>query len=769
MVTIETTPELVRTLYDQMEQCLHVIRGRLQRPLTLAEKVLFGHLDAPERQDLLAGSAYLSLRPDRVIMQDATAQMAILQFMQAQLPRVTLPTTVHCDHLIQAYQGAAADTARALDANREVYEFLRSACARYGIGFWEPGSGIIHQVVLENYAFPGGMIIGSDSHTPNMGGLGMVAIGVGGADTVDVMAGFPWEVLQPRLIGVRLTGELSGWAAPKDVILYVCGRLTVKGGTNRIIEYFGPGARTLSATGKATICNMGAEIGATTSLFPYDQQSERYLRATERGALADLANAYQHLVTADPEVEDRPETFFDEVIDLDLSTLEPYVVGPHSPDLARPVSQLAQDVRDHDYPERIAVALVGSCTNSSYEDMVRAAHVADQAITHGSRMAVPFLINCGSALIYETVKRDGILGRLEAVGATILANACGPCIGQWKRDEFKKGERNAIINSFNRNFPGRNDANPETYAFVASPEIVMAYGLAGTLTFNPLTELLRSPDGHAWSLTPPPRVDALPQDGYTGRRKGYVAPPVDGSRVSLAIPEGSDRLHVLDPFEPMVESELAHMPVLIKTMGKTTTDHISPAGPWLRFRGHLDKISDNMLTGAINAWTGERGKTLDVYTGEQGVDVPKVARDYKARGKHWVIVGDENYGEGSSREHAAMSPRYLGCAAVIARSFARIHESNLKKQGILPLTFINPADYERIRAGDCVSFEYLHELDPVRTVTMLVEHADGTSDLVPLKHTMTMEQIGWFQAGSALNLLNKVMGSRAPGASATRR
>ncbi len=755
---IETTPAMVRSIYQKMEERLKTVRGRLGRPLTLAEKIVFGHLDKPAEQAIDPGVAYLDLRPDRVIMQDATAQMAILQFMQACLPRVKIPASVHCDHLIQAYEGALADTARAEVTNKEVYDFLRSACAKYGIGFWGPGSGIIHQVVLENYAFPGGLIIGSDSHTPNMGGLSMVAIGVGGADTVDVMAGFPWEVLQPKLVGVKLTGEMSGWTSPKDVILYVAGRLTVKGGTNRIVEYFGPGARTFSATGKATITNMGAEIGATSSVFPYDAHSETYLRATERGELADLANQYRHLLEADPEVEQFPERFFEEIVEIDLSTLEPHIVGPHSPDVARPVSRLKEDVARHQYPEKISVALVGSCTNSSYEDIVRAADVAEQACAHGARMPIPFMVSPGSAQVFETVQRDGLLASLEAVGATVLANACGPCIGQWKRDEVKKGDRNTIVTSFNRNFPGRNDANPETFAFVASPEITMAYGLAGTLAFNPLEDELTAPDGTKWRLQAPKKAPEVPAAGFIGRRKGYVAPPENAAGVEVLIPSGSDRLQVLEPFEPMVDDKYADMPVLIKTKGKTTTDHISPAGPWLRFRGHLDKISDNMLTGAINAWTGERGRTHNVFTGEEDMDVPAVARDYKARGIPWVIVGDENYGEGSSREHAAMSPRFLGCRVVVARSFARIHETNLKKQGILPLTFVNPDDYEKIRQGDHISLEYLSELDPVRTVNMLVHHADGSSDVVATRHTMNLEQIGWFYAGSALNLLSKVTG-----------
>lgn len=760
MPSVETTPAMLSSLYARMEENLRIVRGRLGRPLTLSEKILFAHLDDPLEQELEPGQSYLRLRVDRVIMQDATAQMAILQFMQAGRKQVALPTSVHCDHLIQAYQGAGADTGRALTTNQEVYEFLRSAAAKFGIGFWGPGSGIIHQVVLENYAFPGGLMIGSDSHTPNMGGLCMLAIGVGGADAVDAMAGFPWEVLYPRLVGVRLTGTLSGWTAPKDIILHVAGRLTVKGGTNRIVEYFGPGTRTLAATGKATVTNMGAEIGATSSIFPYDANSEAYLRATDRGDLADVAARHMALFASDPEVEADPARYYDELIDLDLSELRPLIVGPFTPDLVRPVSELGEDVAAHGYPESISAALVGSCTNSSYEDISRAAAVAEQALAHGAKAVVPLLINPGSALVFETARRDGLLDSLEAIGAEIFANACGPCIGQWKRDEVKRGERNTIVNSFNRNFPGRNDDNPETHAFVTSPEVTVAYALAGKLTIDPLNDPLPTPDGRSFKLEPPPRTNALPSRGYLGKKTGYVPPAEDPDSIEVRVPVGSERLQVLEPFEPMVEGEFAGMPVLIKTKGKTTTDHISPAGSWLRYRGHLDKISDNLLMGAINAWTGERGKTLNVLTGETGVDVSDAARAYKACGKRWVIVGDENYGEGSSREHAAMTPRYLGCAAVIARSFARIHESNLKKQGILPLTFVHPEDYEKIRQGDKISLEYLRELDPIRTINMLVDHADGTSEVITLKHTLNLEHLAWFHAGSALNLIRKQEGLR---------
>lgn len=760
MPNVDTTPEMARQLYRKMNESLAIVRKRLGRPLTLTEKIIFSHLNDPAKQDLDPGKAYLRLNVDRVIMQDATAQMAILQFIQSGRKEVAVPSSVHCDHLIQAFQGAKADTERALVTNREVYDFLRSACKKYGIGFWGPGSGIIHQVVLENYAFPGGLIIGSDSHTPNMGGLAMIAIGVGGADTVDVMAGFPWEVLQPRLVGVRLTGELSGWTAPKDVILFVASKLTVKGGTNRVVEYFGPGARSFSTTGKATITNMGAEIGATTSVFPYDHHAAAYLRATERGAIADVANQNRELFEADADVEKHPEKYFDEVIDLDLSKLEPLIVGPFTPDLARPVSKLKEDATKLGYPERISATMVGSCTNSSYEDVSRAAAIAEQAAAHGLKARVPLMVTPGSALVFETVQRDGQVEKLERIGAKVMANACGPCIGQWKREDVKKGERNTIVNSYNRNFPGRNDDNPETLAFVASPEVVIAFSLAGSIAVDPLNEELTAPNGARFKLSPPPRVEALPAQGYIGRRRGYEPPAEDPDSIELNIPQGSERLQILEPFEPIVEPQLSNMPVLIKTKGKTTTDHISPAGLWLRFRGHLDRISDNMFMGAINAWTGERGKTTNVLTGQKSQAVSQVARAYKAAGKRWIAVGDENYGEGSSREHAAMSPRYLGCAAVVARSFARIHESNLKKQGILPLTFVDPADYEKIREGDRVTLEYLHELDPVRSINMLVKHADGTSDVITLQHTLNMEHLAWYHAGSALNLIRKQQGKK---------
>jgi aconitate hydratase len=754
---IDSTPEYVASIYAAMRKRLGAVRGRYRDHLTLSEKILLGHLDTPSEAELKPGKSYVLLRPDRVAMQDATAQMALLQFMQAGRDRVAVPTTVHCDHLIQARTGAAADVKEALQENREVYDFLQAASARYGIGFWQPGAGIIHQVVLENYAFPGGLMIGTDSHTPNAGGLAMAAIGVGGADAVDVMAGFPWEVLLPKVVGVRLTGEMSGWTAPKDVILKVLGILTVKGGTNRIIEYFGPGARTISCTGKGTITNMGAELGATTSVFPFDDRMDRYLRATNRAALADLARKNADLLAPDPEVEAHPAKYFDQVIEIDLSTLEPHLVGPHTPDLARPVSEMARAVRDHDYPDRIAVALVGSCTNSSYEDITRAADVATQAKAHKARMVTPLLVTPGSHQIFETIKRDGQMGLLQEVGATVLANACGPCIGQWRRPEIKKGETNTIVTSFNRNFPGRNDANPETLAFMGSPEIVMAYGLAGRLSFNPMSDTLDGPDG-PWRLLPPRPAPEIPERGFVLSREGYVPPAADPRAVPMSVDPRSERLQILDPFTPMVDADFVKMPLLLKTKGKTTTDHISPAGFWLRFRGHLDRISDNMFTGAVNAFTGERGRTLNQVTGEKGADVPRVARAYKSAGLKWVVVGDENYGEGSSREHAAMSPRYLGCAAILARSFARIHESNLKKQGVLPLAFADPADYDKVRETDRITLTDLADFAPGVDVNAILHHDDGTTDTIRLKHSLNFEQISWFRAGSALNLLRRQEG-----------
>jgi aconitate hydratase len=760
MPSVESTPEFAAAVYETMARRLEIVRRRLGRPLTYAEKVLFGHLDDPEGAELRAGESYLELRPDRVAMQDATAQMALLQLDQARVARVAVPTTVHCDHLIRAHEGAEADIRRALTENDEVFEFLRTASDRYGIGFWKPGSGIIHQVVLEHYAFPGGLMIGTDSHTPNAGGLGMFAVGVGGADAVDVMAGFPWELKAPKLIGVRLTGRLEGWAAPKDVILVLCGILTVQGGTHHVIEYFGPGASSISATGKATITNMGAELGATTSIFPFDEAMARYLRGTDRAGLADLAERHRDLLRADPEVESDPERFFHRVIEIDLSELEPHLVGPHTPDLARPVSAMAEAVAREGYPDRISVALIGSCTNSSYEDLSRVADVARQARAYGLQAAIPLLVTPGSEEIRATIERDGQLREIASIGAKVLANACGPCIGQWQRDEIVPGQRNTIVTSFNRNFPRRNDGNPETLAFIGSPEIVAAYALAGRLSFNPLEDPLELPDGRRIHLSPPGPAPDVPARGFVRNPAGYIPPSEDGSKVTVRISPDSQRLQRLVPFEPWDGRDFERLPLLLKVAGKCTTDHISPAGPWLRFRGHLDRISDNLFLGAVNAFTGETGKTLHQITGERGRPVPVVAREYKKQGLRWVVVGDENYGEGSSREHAAMSARYLGCAAVIARSFARIHESNLKKQGVLPLTFADPADYDRVRETDRISILKIAELAPGEPVEAILHHEDGTDERIRLHHSLSWEQIGWFKAGSALNVL--ASGGAAP-------
>jgi aconitate hydratase len=754
MPQIESSPEFVSNVYAQMRQRLATVRTRLDRPLTLAQKIILGHLDHPAGAGLEAGKSYVELRPDRVAMQDATAQMALLQFMQAGRPEVAVPSTVHCDHLILAHRGAASDTSTARSENAEVYDFLASVSAKYGIGFWKPGSGIIHQVVLENYAFPGGLMIGTDSHTPNAGGLGMCAAGVGGADAVDVMAGFPWEVLLPRTIGVKLTGKLSGWAAPKDIILKLCGLLTVKGGTNKIVEYFGPGTSSISCTGKGTICNMGAELGATCSVFPFDERMATYLRATGRAELAELAAKNLDLVTADPETAADPAKYYDEIVEIDLSTLEPHLVGPHTPDLARPLSEVAAAVKKEGYPDSITAALIGSCTNSSYEDISRVAAIAEDAAAHGYRSKSSLLVSPGSDMIFETIQRDGQMASLEKVGASVLANACGPCIGQWKRDDVQKGVKNSIVTSFNRNFPGRNDSNPETLAFIASPEITLALGLAGSLSFNPLTDTLGT-NGNGFRLSPPPEAPEVPANGFKAAMGGYQAPAADGSKVEVIVSPNSGRLSLLDPFPKPEASQYVRMPLLLKTQGKTTTDHISPAGPWLRFRGHLDKISDNMFTGAIRAATGERGTTRHPLTGEQSQPTPAVARALKAAGRRWVVVGDENYGEGSSREHAAMSPRHLGCAVVITRSFARIHESNLKKQGILPLTFANPADWEKVREDDEISVAGALAIEPDKGVAVTLHHADGSEEIVPAKHSCNAEQIAWIKAGGALNLLRQ--------------
>ncbi len=750
-----TTPiALIEELYGRYPERLDRARHRLGRPLTYAEKVLFAHADDVKTIGLERGVDYADYRPDRVAMQDATAQMALLQFMTAGLPRVAVPTTVHCDHLIQAHVGADADLESAVDTNAEVYEFLRSVSAKYGIGFWKPGSGIIHQVVLEQYAFPGGMMIGTDSHTPNAGGLGMVAIGVGGADAVDVMAGWPFNTRVPKVIGVHLTGRLSGWTAPKDVILKVAGILTVKGGTGAVVEYFGPGTESISATGKATICNMGAEIGATCSLFPYDDRSAMYLKATQREEVADLANEYAQYLRVDPEVEDDPERFYDRVVEIDLDALEPHLVGPHTPDLDRPLSEVKTAVQREDYPAEISYALVGSCTNSSYEDIGRAAHVARQAKAAGLEVRSPLLITPGSEQVRATIERDGLLADLESIGATVLANACGPCIGQWKRDDIAMGERNTIVTSFNRNFPRRNDGNAETLAFIGSPETVVGMALSGRLDVDFVHDGVPGPDGELVRLEAPV-ADELPANGFDPGESGFQPPAIEASAVEVVVNPDSDRLQLLEPFPAWDGQDLVGLRVLLKATGKCTTDHISPAGPWLRYRGHLTNISQNLFIGAHNSFApDDAGLGVDVRDGSIK-PLPELARDYKQAGIPWITVGDENYGEGSSREHAAMEPRYMGARACIVRSFARIHEANLKKQGILPLTFVDAADYDTIRVDDTIDIVGLGELTPGRSVHVVVHHADGTSDEFDTTHTMSDEHIEWFQAGSALNVLRR--------------
>lgn len=723
-----------------------------KQALTLAEKILFSHLvseNYPER--IVRGETFLSLQPDRVAMQDATAQMAILQFMQAKRPDVAVPSTVHCDHLIRAHSGADADVQRAIEENKEVYEFLRSAAAKYGMGFWKPGSGIIHQVVLEKYGFPGGLMIGTDSHTPNAGGLGMLAIGVGGADAADVMAGLSWEVKAPKLVGVHLTGQLNGWASPKDVILYLCGLLTTKGGTNKIVEYFGPGTETISCTGKATITNMGAELGATTSTFPFDSRMAAYLRATERADFATLAEHYAADLRADDDVLAHPENYYDEIVELNLSELEPYVVGPHSPDRARKLSEFAQDVKNSHFPETLSAALVGSCTNSSYEDLERAANLARQAKAHGLKAKSYFLITPGSIQVFETIKRDGQMQNFTDIGGLVLANACGPCIGNWDRSDIKKGETNAIITSFNRNFPKRNDGNAETLAFIASPDIVTAMAIAGKTTFNPLIDSI---DG--FTLEAPTAPD-LPAAGFQISHEGLLTAPEDRSQVLVSIDPKSPRLEILAPFMPWDGKDIVNVPILIKTQGQTTTDHISPAGKdWLPLRGHLSGISHNMLLGAVDAETGNPAEPVKMMVNgvERGVSpwALKALAYKKENGS--VIVGDENYGEGSSREHAAMSPRYLGVKAVIARSFARIHETNLKKQGVLPLVFANKADYDKLAKDDKISIR-LDQLRPGQPLHASVNRKDGSSVLLDLVHSLNTEQIRWFRAGSAMNAVNQ--------------
>lgn len=749
---IETTPKLVTQVYEKLEQNISKFRKVVDRPLTLSEKILVGHLSEFDGKEATRGQSYVFLKPDRVALQDVTGQTVMLEFMQAGLKQAALPTTVHCDHLIQAKVGAKEDTKLAMYENNEVYTFLESAAKKYGAGFWKPGAGIIHQVVLENYAFPGGLMIGTDSHTPNAGGLGMIAVGVGGMDAAEVMAGMPWELLYPKRIGVYLTGSMNGWTAPKDIILYVAGQLTVSGGTNAIIEYFGSGAKTISCTGKATITNMGAEIGATCSIFEYDEKMANYLRATGRGQLADIANKHKDLLTEDEDVQKNPGKYFDKVIEIDLSKLEPHIVGPHTPDLARPISKLAEDVKNNNYVDTISVALIGSCTNSSYEDMSRAASVAKQAKQKGIKSKIPLLVTPGSEQVRATIERDGQMQMLDDIGATVLANACGPCIGQWSRPELKGDNPNTIITSFNRNFPGRNDGKRNTMNFIGSPELIIALSLGGRLSFNPITDELTAQDGSKFKLAPPEIAPDVPKDGFKAGVDVYVGPSSNPDSVNVLIDPASSRLQKLEPFTPWDGKDYVDLPIMVKAKGKCTTDHISPAGAWLSFRGHLDKLSDNLLLGAVNAFSGEVGKGKNMLNGTTE-SFPIIARQYKARGLKWVIIGDTNYGEGSSREHAALTPRFLGCGAVIAKSFARIHETNLKKQGLLALTFSNPADYDKIQESDRLSLVDLSRLEQAKPVKCTVTHSDGKTEEILLSHTFNSSQIDWFKQGSALNVL----------------
>jgi aconitate hydratase len=746
--------DMIKAVYKNMPGRIAKARKVVGKPLTLSEKILYSHLHADQPlQNFGRGKSYVNFSPDRVAMQDATAQMALLQFMSAGMPRVQVPSTVHCDHLILAKDGAKKDLADSITASGEVFNFLESVSNKYGIGFWRPGAGIIHQVVIENYGFPGGMMIGTDSHTVNAGGIGMVAIGVGGADAVDVMAGMPWELKFPKLIGVKLTGKMSGWTSSKDIILKVAGILTVKGGTGAIVEYFGPGADTLSCTGKGTICNMGAEIGATTSTFGYDKKMADYLRGTGRKEVADLADKVKEHLTGDPEVYQNPEKYFDQVIEIDLTTLEPHVNGPFTPDRAIPISQFASEVKKNNWPQRLEVGLIGSCTNSSYEDISRSASLAKQAVDKKLKAKAEFTITPGSEVVRYTVERDGFLGTFEQMGGVVLANACGPCIGQWSRHTNDPNRANSIITSFNRNFAKRNDGNPNTHAFVASPEITTAFAIAGDLTFNPLTDTLINQDGQAVRLDEPKGVE-LPPKGFDAKDPGYLAPAKDGSRVQVKIDSKSTRLQALAPFKAWDGKNLTGMKLIIKAKGKCTTDHISMAGPWLRFRGHLDNIANNTLTGAINAFNDKPDSVKNQLTGEYG-PVPATQRAYKAAGIPTIVVGDHNYGEGSSREHAAMQPRHLGMRVILVKSFARIHETNLKKQGMLGLTFANEADYDKFQEDDTIDVTDLTSFAPEKQLTMVLHHKDGTSDTIKVNHTYNAGQIEWFKAGSALNLMAK--------------
>ncbi len=745
---LSRTPiELVESVYKTLTENISTIRERKNAPLTLAEKILFGHATDPSSISLDKGEDYGDFAPDRVAMQDATAQMALLQFMQAGMEKTAVPSTVHCDHLIQAYEGASSDLAVANQTHKEVFDFLRSASQKFGIGFWGPGAGIIHQVVLEQYAFPGGMMIGTDSHTPNAGGLGMVAIGVGGADAVDVMAGMPFNTKIPKLIGVKLTGSLSGWSSPKDIILKVAEILTVKGGTNAIVEYFGEGTSSISTTGKSTITNMGAEIGATCSIFPYDSKGNDYLVSTGRSDIAELASTRMDLLTADQEVLDEPDKYFDQVIEIDLDTLEPHIVGPHTPDLARPITDLKEDVEENEYPIKISSALIGSCTNSSYEDIGRAAFIAREAAKHGLKAKVPLMVTPGSEQTRATIERDGYLKDLEDIGAVVLANACGPCIGQWKRDDIKEGESNSIVSSFNRNFPARNDGNAETLSFIGSPETVIGLALGGRLDFNFLNDTLTDEEGNEITLNPPV-ADELPESGFETTLEGFIQP--DDGEVEIIIDSESNRLQALVPFGPFESDNYQSMTVLMKASGKCTTDHISPAGKWLQFRGHLENISQNLFIGVNNAFTENAGEGINQLDNST-MSLPDIAKSYHEEGINWIAVGDENYGEGSSREHAAMEPRFRGCKVVLVKSFARIHEANLKKQGILPLTFENKDDYDLIEQEDKITIENLEAIAPDASINITIEKTDGETKDIKANHSLSDEQIEWFKAGSALN------------------
>ena len=749
--------EMIQRIYASLPDKISQIKTKLQRPLTLTEKILYSHLHVDEPlKSYIRGTDYVNFTPDRVAMQDATAQMALLQLMNSGRKTVAVPSTVHCDHLIQAHISAVPDLQTAQDTNREVYDFLSNVSNKFGIGFWKPGAGIIHQVVFENYAFPGGMMIGTDSHTPNAGGMGMVAVGVGGADAVDVMAGMPWELKMPKIIGVKLTGKLSGWASPKDIILKLAGILTVKGGTNAVIEYFGEGTASLSATGKGTICNMGAEVGATTSLFPYDQKSADYLIATGRASIAEAANAIIEHLQPDPEVVARPEDYYDRIIEINLNELEPYINGPFTPDAAYTLTEFGKAVKEKGYPQVLEVGLIGSCTNSSYEDLTRAASVVMQAKENNIKVKSQFIINPGSELVRYTADRDGILAEFESVGAVIMANACGPCIGQWKRESVQPDRPNSILTSFNRNFAKRNDGNPNTHTFISSPEVVAALTIAGDLCFNPLTDTLVNENGEHIKLQEPIGFE-MPPKGYDVKDAGYQAPSGTGSTTEIHIATDSNRLQLLKPFPAWDGKDLLEQPLLIKTKGKCTTDHISMAGSWLRFRGHLDNISDNMLIGAVNAFTEKTNAVLDTLTGEY-ITVPGLARKYKAQHLGSIVVAEENYGEGSSREHAAMEPRFLNVKAILVKSFARIHETNLKKQGMLALTFVHKEDYDKVREDDKISIFGLTDFTPGKLLTVVLLHSDKTTESFEVAHTYNQAQIEWFKAGSALNAMNRVNG-----------